>query len=307
MKIPVTKLHNDPIVVVCSADDNYAMPLAITIRSVLENLAPDRRMLLFIIDVGIESSNRNRILKSLKSDRCEIQWIPKPTVFNNVADLNQYGFQNLSIATWYRLVIPELLSAELTKAIYLDCDLVIKADLGKLWDVDIADNYLLAVTGKYVPCVSHPRGLLNWEELGFDRADKYFGAGVLVFNLEKWRSANMCTKAVEYALNNQQYIRWTDNDVLVAMLRNQWGELDPRWNCPEPRTLTAKEIEDAFILHFTSAAKPWIAIEQYPATDLFFNYLEMTDWSGYKHTVPQRLWRRLKREVKNFQKQSLSN
>lgn len=54
MTIPVTKLPDDPIVVVCAADNNYAMPLSVTIRSALENLGSDRHLLLFVIDGGID-------------------------------------------------------------------------------------------------------------------------------------------------------------------------------------------------------------------------------------------------------------
>lgn len=38
-------VENDPIVVVCAADNNYAMPLAVTVRSAILNLKSKRKIL----------------------------------------------------------------------------------------------------------------------------------------------------------------------------------------------------------------------------------------------------------------------
>lgn len=315
MTIPVTKLPDDPIVVVCAADNNYAMPLSVTIRSALENLGSDRHLLLFVIDGGMSERNKQRFLKSIDLEKCEIRWLSQPEALINEAVIptNVYlaapEVKHITITAWYRLLIPDLLPAYIKKAIYLDCDLVVAGDLGELWDIDIKDNYLLAVWR--IKRLLNRRAchiLSNWKELGLSEDDKYFNSGVLVLNLEKWRSENLCIKSLKYIAEKQQYIPWGDQDVLNAIVAGHWAELDPKWNCmaADLQSMTKEEVASLSILHFSTAAKPWIAIEQYPATDLFFHYLEMTDWSGYKHTVPQRLWRRLKREVKNFQKQSLS-
>lgn len=295
--------QTEPIVIVCAADDNYAMPLTVTIRSALENLSSDRKILLFVIDDGIQSRNKHRITKSLNPGKCEIRWISRPEALSKQGMLSDQlpSLQSLSNATWYRLLIPELLSTEFDKAIYLDCDLVVKEDLSKLWDMQIGGKYLLAACTKFVHYVSHDRGLINWQELGFSKDDKYLSAGVLVLNLEKWRSEDLCTKALSYIQQNSQYIRWHDNDVLVAIVRDQWGELDLRWNSTEARSMTQEEVDDACILHYTSPEKPWSVPQQNPATDLFFHYLKMTDWKGYRQNLSQRLWRRLKREIKRLQ------
>jgi lipopolysaccharide biosynthesis glycosyltransferase len=304
-------LEEEPIVVVCSADNNYALPLAVTMRSALENLNSSRKLLWFVIDGGISPRNKRRILKSLDSDRLtseqlEIRWIAKPESIDDkfvISDrLPNLKMQHLPNSAYYRLLIPELLPDRLTKAIYLDCDIAVNASLEKLWDVEIGENYILAARNAYSRTVSHePDGLMNWKELGFSADDRKFASGILVLNLEKWRSDNMCNKALDYLVNNLQYIRWHDSDVLHAIVKHQWGEVDVRWNFYKGRALTEEEANDAFIIHYISPEKPWIAIEKTPDRDVFFHYLRMTDWSGYKHTVPQRLWRRLKREVKTLQ------
>lgn len=302
-------LKTHPIVAVCAADNNYAIPLAVTIRSALENFNSQQKLLWFVIDGGITQRNKRRIQRSLNvemltSGQCELRWLPKPEVFDDRVNLSDQlpSSQPLPNAAFYRLLLAEILPKEFKKAIYMDCDVAVNTSLEKLWEIELEDNYILSTPNPYSHTISHPEaGLLNWRELGFSANDKKFTSGVLVFNLEKWHTDNMCAKALEYLAQNRQYIRWHDSDVLHAIVKQQWKELDGKWNFYKDRSASLEEVNNAFIVHFMSKSKPWIAIEKTVESDLFFRYLKMTDWSGYKHTIPQRLWRRLKREVKNLQ------
>ncbi|GBO51719.1 glycosyl transferase, family 8 [Pseudanabaena sp. lw0831] len=297
----------EPIVVTCAADDNYMMPLAVTIRSALENLGKDRRILLFIIDGDIKERSKQRFLRSINLERCEVRWIPKPDKIINedvIPTSITSGLPEIShitIAAWYRLLIPKLLPQHIKKAIYLDCDLVVVGDLGKLWDIDIASNYLLAVARlKSYEYRTIPFFLKNWKELGFSEDNLYFNSGILVFNLEKWRINDMSSKSLEYIKLNQEYIRWGDQDVLNAIVVGSWGELDPRWNCMNTPQMKQEEVDNSFILHFATPPKPWVALEEFPAKDSFFRYLKLTSWSGYRQSLPQRIWRKFRREVKKI-------
>jgi lipopolysaccharide biosynthesis glycosyltransferase len=296
----------DPIVVVCGADNTYAMPLAVTIRSAVENLNSDRKLIWYVIDGGITPGNKRRILKSmpqsLLGNQLEIRWVRRPDVFSDEVVLSDHlpSLQDLPNATFYKLLIPDVLPKEFKKAIYMDCDVIVNESLTKLWDIEMGDNYLLSRVNSCVPSVSHPDGLLDWEQLGFRPDDKKFAAGVLVFNLDKWRADDLCAKALNYLANNKQYIRWHESDVLHAVVVRQWGIIDSQWNAYKGITMSEAELKDAFIVHYMSMAKPWVVKEKSPASDWYFRYLRMTDWSGYNHTAPQRLWRRLKREVKKL-------
>ncbi|MEE3716404.1 glycosyltransferase family 8 protein [Tumidithrix elongata RA019] len=298
---------SEPIIVVCASDNNYVMPLAVTIHSAIENLEESRKILLFVIDGDIKELNKRRFLKSIHQERCEVRWIPKPDDIINESVIPSSitsgvpELAHITIATWYRILIAELLPKQIEKAIYLDCDLVITKDLGKLWSIDIEDNYLLAVAR--LECYEHrtvPYFLKNWKELGFSEDDKYFNAGVLVFNLKKWRSDKMSGKVLDYVKTKREYIRWSDQDVLNAVVAGRWGELDPKWNCMNAPYMKQEEVDNAFILHFATPPKPWIAYEDFPAKEAFYKYLKLTSWSGYRQSVPQRIWRKLKRKIGEF-------
>ncbi len=332
----------EPIVVVCAADDKYAMPLAVVARSALENLKSDRKMILFVIDGGITTFNKRKILQSLDSSRCEVTFIPKPDYWiGTIEEVFRYlraestpesrHILSASGAAYYRLFISELLPDQFDRAIYLDCDLAVKGDLSQLWETDFGNNYVLAVQDIWAPYISSPlTGLLNYKELGIPADSKYFNSGVIVINLKKWRTDGIAAKAIEYLKCNGKYVHLhgeavlnalLDQGVLNALLAGQWGELDPRWNLtpaiidlysswqnsPFSEAVYNRLIHEPYIIHFATDRKPWNSRHTL-FKDAFFDYVDMTAWSGWRLTPWRRFWLKLTGEfqhaIKRISRQS---
>ncbi len=319
------------IIVVCAADNNYAMPLAVTMRSVLENLKGGRKIFFYIVDGGITDFNKQKILKSLIPEKCEVEFVRisdhllgaitevhKPIESQAILTKAKY----VSVASFYRLLIPKLLPEQLEKVIYLDCDLVVKGDLEQLWQVDIGDNYVLAVHDTWIPSISSPTGRLNYKKLGLDPDAKYFNAGILVLNLNKWRANAFSTNAIKYFRQNLEYIGWYDQGLLNALLVGKWGQLDPRWNFNATsfydystagylpwensnsffsEAIYKNVVRDPYIVHFVSEKKPWTS-RHCPRKEDFFEYVDLTEWSGWRLTIWRRLWQRLNNEFQSVLK-----
>ena len=311
MKMDVDVINNqssDQIILVCAADDNYAMPLAVTCRSVLENLGKDRIISIFIIGNGISKNNKVRIEKSLNSNSCNLRWLD--IQIEELQKLSSLPTHSLTIATYYRLFIAEILPDNIKKAIYLDSDLIVRKDTGLLWDLEIGENALMAVQDFGIPFVSSEYGLDQYQELGLAPDCKYFNAGILVINLDVWRTKQVSKKVIEYLLQNQSHIHFADQEELNAILAKKWLELDPRWNQQASlfgyhswRETTFSETKysqlliDPYIVHF-SRKKPWKSLDPHPNRHLFFKYLDKTDWKGYRFSILQRLWRKTIRGLK---------
>lgn len=313
-------LKNEPIVVVCAADDNYAMQLAVTGRSALVNLQDNRQILLFIIDGGIKKHNKQKILKSLNSEKCEVKFIQiTDSLLRDIEEVHKpQGSESVitkadyvSIASFYRLLIPELLPNQFEKAIYLDSDLVVRGNLEQLWQAELGENYVLAAQDTWIPYISSRTGLLNYQKLGISPDLKYFNAGVLVINLKKWRSDKITAQSINYFKQNIQYVGWYDQGVLNGLLAGQWGELDPRWNCspssvygfsswkesPFTEEVYNNLIRDPYIIHYVSNKKPWTSRHTL-LKEYFFEYVDMTAWSGWRLTIWRRFCLRLSHEFK---------
>ena len=315
--------------VVCASDNNYSMQLAVMLRSVLENLDGDYKINAFVIDGGITNENKNKIIASLIIERCNVNFVKINDTLNQIVEQaheliqhfdNKIKADYVSIASFYRLLIPKLLPEEINKVIYLDCDMVVTGNLSRLWEIDIEDNYLLAAQDTWIPYISSSTGNLNYMELGIAPESKYFNAGVLVINLEKWRNENVCDQAIEYFKENMHHIGWYDQGLLNSLLVDKWGQLEPGWNfnptsfynyhfkdyLPWRKTeqiFAEKTYNDAVmnphIIHFVSENKPWTS-RHTPRKEYFFNYVDMTAWSGWRLTIWKRIRLRMSCFLKDF-------
>jgi lipopolysaccharide biosynthesis glycosyltransferase len=292
-----------PINVILAADNNYAMPLSVTLRSIVDNLPIDTDLNVFVIDGGISNNNKSRISSSISSKTTKIEWIrPDSDVLGKVKMPSDY---HLSIATLFRIFIPFYVPKSMDKIIYLDCDLILNRNLEELWNCEVDDNYLLAVQDMATPYVSSKGGLEIYKELGISAGKKYFNGGVLLINLRKWRSDNISQQAVDFLNHNSNSIRWLDQDALNVVVKNQWETLDPRWNqqrdinqlvysdtYPFSGEILEGIKKDPFIIHFTTF-KPWNSVVEHPFRDKFFEYLDLTAWAGYRYRLHQQVWDKL--------------
>jgi len=284
-------LNTESITVACVADDAYAMPLAVTLTSMLSHLDERRMLNIYVVDAGIGAENKRRILRSLDPARASVTWLPHAGA--RLAGLPVWG--RMSIHTYQRILAADLLPATETKAIWLDSDLVVRTDLAKLWRLELADWTLLAAQDMLAPVVSSPLGLHEYRALGFQGHEKYFNAGVMVLDLDRWRKDKIAEKVIAYLRQHCGDVVLWDQDGLNAVLRGQWGELDLRWNqnagvCGRPffnaghldPAAYRNVLEDPWIVHFSGNLKPWLYPVKSPAHALYFEYLDKTAWAGWR-------------------------
>ena len=102
----------------------------------------------------------------------------------------------INIATYYRLKLASLLP-DVSKIIYLDCDIIVNSDISELFDVNM-DECLVA-------------GVRDINRRMLKINPKYVNAGVLLLNLDMWRKENFEQKLLDYTKNNIDNI----NDIII--------------------------------------------------------------------------------------------
>jgi lipopolysaccharide biosynthesis glycosyltransferase len=207
--------------------------------------------------------------------------------------------------------MPRLLPDSLHKVIYLDADLIIRADLGELWDTRFDGAPCLAVQDCHIPFLNAEQALANFDkcgrhlasavpvsnyrELGLNPLAPYFNAGVLVVDIEAWRHANLTRKMLDCLDRNRDHVRWHDQYAMNVVLSEQWRPLDPRWNqganvyhfkkwsrSPYDRETFTRLRDDPYIIHFTTKYKPWKISCLHPRRDEFYDYVDRTEWAGWR-------------------------
>jgi lipopolysaccharide biosynthesis glycosyltransferase len=299
-------------VVVLAADENFAMPLSVTVRSALEHLSTDRILRVYLLDAGLSDATKQRLERSWLKGRYRVSWTRVDASALGVVPVSGH----VNLVSYYRILMPRLLPAEVTRAIYLDSDLVVCADLGKLWDCELGENLCLAAQDCAAPyldnslalanfehCQKHlgsARPIANYRTLGLDPMASYFNAGVLLVDVAAWRSNDLATKMIDCLAQHNQFVRWWDQYALNVVLAGRWGRLDGRWNqganiyvypsaedSPFDSETFARLRDNPYIIHFTTRYKPWLMSCLHPRRKQFFNVLDRTDWAGWRpwHTV----------------------
>ncbi|MFC3886628.1 glycosyltransferase family 8 protein [Bacillus songklensis] len=252
--------------IVTASSDGYAKHLGVMLHSLLENLDNKTDTYIFIIEGNISSENKCKLQRVVGRFNLQAEFI-------TIDDDFFHSFENRKISyigkeTYYRIIIPDLLRGDITKALYLDCDLIVKEDISTLWNINIDDYFLAAV-----------------EELGVKKKRKktlsipkkfgYFNAGVLLINLQKWREHNILTQVIQYIRDNPTKIKIMDQDGLNAILHDKWLELDPKWNYTTD-IRNRLHIDNPAIIHFTGRNKPWNS--EHPFKQEYFKYLSSSLW-----------------------------
>lgn len=180
---------------------------------------------------------------------------------------------------YLRLLIPTALPTWVEKAIYLDSDLVVEADLGELWEIGLGEKPLLAVQDEGAPTVGSRLGLANYRELGLDPSAMYFNSGVLVFDVRAWRERQLADRVIDYVAAHANHMHFGEQDALNAVLACAWGALDPKWNqfVSQWEGHAGRHYQPG-ILHFVSRCKPWNPAGVHWTNPLYDCYLKRSRW-----------------------------
>lgn len=236
---------------------NYFVPAATTLKSVLEASAPEARYEVVCLVTEDIPDRQKEKLERMVGERMQFKYV-------NCAGRLQGAYidPRYSEAASYRLLLPELLP-EYDKVAYIDCDVIVRNDIARLYNETNLDDYLLAAVAEAAIEKQGER----WEALGCDPRN-YFNSGFLLMNLKQMREEGTSAKMLE-ALH-ADYLEFPDQDVLNIVCQGRTLLLPPIYNSirmffiPQykPDFLKRytekdwKDVQDHGTIHYTGG-KPW--------------------------------------------------
>jgi len=190
------------------------------------------------------------------------------------------GTNDFPPVVYARLLLNELLPPDVTRILYLDSDLYVRAPVENLIDMDLLGHTLAAAPE---PGRHH---LVRGDDMRtrmspFDPADPYFNSGVLVIDRAAWGKADLPGYLRQLQQSGEINALYHDQDVLNLKLRGDWLRLDPMWNLTKPHP--ALRALDPFIVHYTTGMKPWNTLAY------------VAFGSSYKHVMTKDVRRRYAR------------
>ncbi len=257
--------------IILSTDEKYIEHCATTMMSIVANntacnfyiltdhLSEDQ---VSILDKIAQFNNSKVFVCNVPSSYVEYLPMPKTN-----------SLSHISLATYYRLFITEVLPSDVTKAIYLDCDIIIRHDLSELWDTDI-NEYPLGAVYQLADWNSH-----ECNRLGYNYREGYFNAGVLLINVDYLRNNNALNLYQHFIAEEPEKIKFHDQDVLNKVFHGKVKHLSPRWNMlttyfgpsifkvqdstMDKRThhsylkILCHEYSNPYVVHYASKPKAW--------------------------------------------------
>lgn len=278
----IEELELEKIEIVTACDDNYIQHLGVMLCSLLENTLYKEKINIWIIDANI-SQQKKDILSLFMQEKYQIKI--------NYLSIDTSIYQKFNVSyhfthsIYYRISIPNIISANIKKVIYLDSDIVLKQDIYDLWLIDLKNNFLGAIESLNIN-KQHLKGIIQ------DDLD-YFNSGVLLIDITKWREHNITEQVISFINNNQENIIWWDQDSLNAILYKKWLSLPLKWNLQSnffdisiKKCKRGKELKEAItnpaIIHYTGLHKPWDYVDNHPYRQEYYKYLALTPWQNYK-------------------------
>jgi lipopolysaccharide biosynthesis glycosyltransferase/SAM-dependent methyltransferase len=271
---PAFEHRNIPVFFSC--DDRYAPVFSVALQSLLENSSTEYNYDVVLLESGLSPGIKTKLLGQA-AGRSNVSL----RFFNISRLLDIHGADmwwrapRFTTAAYHRLFLP-LCCAGYEKIVYLDCDLIILADIAELFHTDVSDFLLGAVVEyefKHWEIAGSKNVLLRREyllnHLQLKYFEGYFNSGVLVMNIRKMREEKTHEKFFAVARINNQFNH--DQNVLNVVCEGRVYYLDHGWNIlwsivnPDGwgKTLGRREeyrlaCERPKIVHFLGdTSKPW--------------------------------------------------
>lgn len=165
--------------IVFTIDEKFTRFCAVAIASLLKHNKTEEICFHIVTDNLTEKSKTILSELAKQSGAC--------TYFYHVPKEKTEGYQvkamshRISLATFYRCMLPSLLPSQLSKAIYLDSDILVLDSIKEIWNTDLNN---IAIAGIEEARSKEDK---HCDRLGYAPSYRYINAGVLLINLDYWR------------------------------------------------------------------------------------------------------------------------
>lgn len=264
------------IPVFLASDESYAKYMAVTIQSILSNT--DTPIHFCILDGGIYPETKEKLATLTHNTSHTMEFITVDlSLFNKFPDIRHF-----SLNTYFRYLIP-LLKPDISKALYIDTDILVQGDISTLFHKSLNGYGIGAVA--YMDELYAPKTYLNYKKnLGLKKEHHYFNAGVLLIDCDYWRKNNITDVLLQTTHTFKNKLKMPDQDVLNIVFHTAYSKLPSQYNLVVDLTARyhdfkkyTSELSGCLLFHYTGGndIRPWMN-KNTPNADLFWKHAKNT-------------------------------
>ncbi|BAY74466.1 glycosyl transferase family 8 [Nostoc linckia NIES-25] len=260
--------------ILLAADDNYSRYCAVTILSTLENTSSPENFEFYILSPDISRENLRKIEEVCNQFNARVSIIP--------IDLKLFKYlpafqKHFNLNNYSRLFGPNQCH-NCDRIIYLDCDIIVLADLQDLFKHELNGKPIGAV-----PHVQLPYEDTFRQNFQINGEDIYFNSGVMLIDTIYWRDKQYGEVVLELCLENASKLHFADQDALNVIFWRNYCHLPGVWNVearlykekllglPQNQEITDR-MQNPKIIHYTGSDKPWLSQNYVPMRHLYTHY-----------------------------------
>ena len=250
-------------------NEGYKVPALTTLVSMKKNKKSDS---IYRVRFITDKDSNLADLKELESEDFQIDIIAI-----DIEKYKRYDYVNSNIrsATSVSLAKFELwqLITDSEKCLYLDCDLIIKEDLGKLFSTNLKGHPIAAVVDS---------GSIYYKHNYVKKCKNYFNSGVMLLDMNQLREINATEQLIEckrkltdsLLMDQDAFNVVFDNKILALPVKYNFLLINlirstGNWTMDQINETyktsyrSLNEIcDDATIIHYASKDKPWLNVEK---------------------------------------------
>jgi lipopolysaccharide biosynthesis glycosyltransferase len=241
-------------------NDNYAEPCAVMLSSFFKS-SELHGVNVWVIQNKLGWPSKE-LLKTVVPQHSHIHFLH--VNIDILPTVNLKG--HISLETYFRLILPEIVPSNVRCLLFLDSDMIIIGKIDELFEVDLLNFEIAAAP--------NPVGAdLHLIELSKNKQHTYFNAGVLLMNLEMMRQNESSNKLLKIATVNKTRLKFWDQDVLNLYYLNNYRNLPKIYNYVSSYfDQGLRDLGNVKILHFTGKVKPWGGHSEHPFAFKWFEY-----------------------------------
>ncbi|MEM1013388.1 MAG: glycosyltransferase family 8 protein [Planctomycetota bacterium] len=293
------KIKSGRVEVALIADRKALLPLAVVVAGVMRHVG-QRAVRFHILSPGLDGRDRAGIERlAVREGNGTLAWLDTREAQRMIAELPQVA--HVPPISYTRLLLPTLVP-DVERLLYLDVDLVVKADIGVLWDLGTDGRAIAAVADPGMPMLGSPNCVHYAVEELEDPDARPFNAGVMLMDLTIWRSENLAAEVLAFLRRWMNCLTWADQDGLNVVLEKRWAERELMWNVPVPLLYggnpaqlpevsafdTRPHFAKPAIYHLAGGNKPWNSGPNHTFRQAWLRELRS---SGFHSDVSWQAWR----------------
>lgn len=264
-------------------DDNFVMPAGVLLTSVCISNNTNE-ITFYIISDSLSDINKKNL--KLIADKYNKNIIFIDITLESLKDF-PINLSNFTLATYYRILLPQVLPENIGKILYLDCDMLVVDNLSDFYNTDITAYSTAIVPDMFYDDESITNRLLYPVE------EHYYNAGMLLINIDYWRKNKISEKTINFIINHKELCVAHDQDAINAVLHGTIYNAPFRYNVQldffkkktkmifkdNSEIKAANEAaKNPCIIHYTGPSKPWKYQSYNPFEPLWYYFQDKTIW-----------------------------